>query len=439
MPIERLVAGQHLRWRGRLRIGRRLSCLLAAASLFAAGPLAARTPAAPGGSDNFSIVESVPSGTVYGDAETLRTADVWLDMVRGAKKRIDIAAFYISDRPGSALTPVLDALRAKAAAGVPVRILVDQSFLKDNAADVENLRNAPGVVVRELPATRLTGGVLHAKYMVVDDAGVFVGSQNWDWRALSEIHEVGVRVIDPRIAQTFAAAFEFDWRLADGGDLPRAAIDAVKAPAFAPVTDADPALVTGKDHDPLVVFPAFSPPSLMPAWVSAEQPALVRFIDGTHHVLRIQVMTLSAIRNYGPKGWWPDIDTAIRDAAARGVEVRVIVADWALREPMRSYLKSLAALPGVAIRFTRVPPAAQGFIPYARVEHAKYAVFDERSAYVGTGNWEWSYFNNSVDASLFVRGTGPARTLARIFDRDWNGPYAVNLTPDSQETAPRNH
>jgi phospholipase D3/4 len=388
---------------------------------------------------DFQIVESVPKGTSYGDPTTARTADVWLDMIQGAQKTIDIAAFYISEKPNGPLTPILKALQAKARQGVHVRILVDQSFLKENADAVDQLRHVSGIVVHVLPVSALTGGVLHAKYMIVDNTSVFVGSQNWDWRAIDEIHEVGAFVVNERLAQTFDATFEFDWQLAETKDLPKAAVEAVKPPTFSPVTNNDPILIDNKDGEPLVVFPAFSPPSLMPRWVSAEQSTLVGFIEDTHHILRIQVMTLSAIRHYGPDGWWPELDTAIRDAAARGVDVRIIVADWALREPMQSYLKSLAALPHITIRFTRVPESAEGFIPFARVEHAKYAVFDDRSVYIGTGNWEWSYFNNTVDASLFVRGAQPAQTLARIFDSDWNGPYALNLSLDSHAAAPRNH
>ena len=87
----------------------------------------------------------------------------------------------------------------------------------------------------------------------------------------------------------------------------------------------------------------------------------------------------------------------------------------------------------------RSPPSPQGFIPYARVEHAKYAVADERSSYIGTGNWEWSYFNNTVDASIFVQGEAPAKTLTHIFDQDWDGPYAKTLEVDKRYEAPRNH
>jgi phospholipase D3/4 len=390
---------------------------------------------------DFQIVESVPEATIYGEPGVPRTQDVWLEMIKGAQQSIDIAAFYIADKQGEALSPVLDALAAKAKAGVKIRVLVDQTFLKDkdNQDSVNRLRSVQGIDVRVLPVSTLTGGVLHAKYMVIDGRSVFVGSQNWDWRALSQIHEIGARVTSDRFAQTFEAAFDFDWQLAGDPDLPKAQERAMLPPSFVPATATDPVLLdSGSDH-PLIAFPAFSPPSLMPHWVSAEQPALVHMIEASQHTLSIQVMTLSAIRQYGPKGWWPEVDTALRDAAARGVQVRIIVADWALHEPMQAYLKSLSVLPNITVKFSQVPLSSRGFIPYARVEHAKYAVADDRSVYIGTGNWEWSYFNNTVDASVFVQGEGPAKTLERIFDRDWNSPYVTTLEPGKDYPPARNH
>jgi phosphatidylserine/phosphatidylglycerophosphate/cardiolipin synthase-like enzyme len=275
--------------------------------------------------------------------------------------------------------------------------------------------------------------------MVLDDADVFVGSQNLDWRAIDQIHEIGARVTNARLAATFEAAFDFTWKLAAEPSLPKAAIAAVKPPAFAPVTAEDPVVLDAGSDDPLVVFPAFSPPALMPRWLSTEQSALLRMIDASRQVLRIQVMTLSGYRDFGPDGYWAPIDTALRDAAAHGVKVRIIVADWSLHEPAQAYLKSLAVLPGIEVKFSRLPQAPRGFIPYARVEHCKYAVADERSVYIGTGNWSWNYFESSVDASVFVHGSRPAKTLSHIFDKDWNGSYVTTLEPGRDYAPAKTH
>ncbi len=384
----------------------------------------------------FQIVESVPVGTIYGQPGVPRTQAIWLDLINHAQKSIDLAAFYISNQPGAALQPVLDALIRRAAAGVKVRILLDATFMKESRAAYDLLAGKPGIDIRILPVDKLTGGVLHAKYFIVDDHVVFVGSQNWDWRALTQIHEIGAVVRSTRMAKTFTAAFDFDWQLAADPNLPAARRRAVQPPDFAPVTAQDP-LVLQQDGAPLVISAGFSPRALMPDWLDPELPQLLRLIDGAQHTLDIQVMTLSAFKDYGPKGWWPALDSALRDAAARGVRVRIIVADWALREPMQAYLKSLALMPNISIKYSTLPEAPQGFIPYARVEHCKYAVADDRMSYIGTGNWSWSYFATTVDASLFITGKAPAQTLSAIFNRDWNGPYVQRIEPGGHYAPPR--
>ena len=387
----------------------------------------------------FQIVESVPEATSYGQPGVPRTQKVWLDMVYGARESIDIAAFYVTNKPGKALEPVIRALVARAKAGVKVRLMIGRRFYRESLKSIETLKGTPNLEIRVLPVDSLTGGVLHAKYFIVDDSIVFVGSPNWDWRALSQIHEIGVRINNRRFARTFEAVYNFEWKLAGHPDLPRALRAAVRPPAFSPVTEGNPVILHDGKGDVAVAFPAFSPPSLIPKWVNTEQPALVRLIESAQHTLRIQVMTLSALIHYGPRGYWKEVDNAVRDAAARGVKVKIIVANWSLRWPVQAYLKSLAVLPNITVKFNALPPAPEGFIPYARVEHCKYAVADDDKAYIGTGNWGWSYFNNTVDASVFFSGIGPVSTLVKIFDRDWNGPYVTVLEPGVQYKAPRNH
>ncbi len=387
----------------------------------------------------FRIIESVPENTIYGQSGVQRTQQAWLDMIRGAKQSIDIAAFYFSNKPGEALAPVMEAIVDRAHSGVKVRIMIGRVFYRGSQSSLAPLKGVPNIEIRVLPVDSLTGGVLHAKYFIVDDSIVFVGSQNWDWRALSQIHEIGARIDNKRFAKTFEGVFNFDWKLAKNRNLPKAEREAVKPPDFEPVTKGDPVILHDGKNDVTIAFPAFSPPSLVPRWVSTEQPELVRLIESARYTVRIQVLTLTALIYYGPKGYWTAVDNALRDVAARGVKVDIIVANWALRQPMQQYLKSLAVMPNITVKFSALPPAPEGFIPYARVEHCKYAVVDDNRAYIGTGNWGWSYFNNTVDASVFISGKGPVVTLIKIFDRDWNGPYVTTLEPGGSYKPPKNH
>lgn len=408
----------------------RPTLLLATALLGLLPPLAHAAPPS-----RFEWVESVPEETSYGLPDTARTAPTWLSMIRGAKDHIDIAAFYLTNPPGKALSPIVDALVAQAKKGVKVNLLVDSSFMHESQPWVDALTGLPGITIRQMPVKDITGGVLHVKFMEVDDSDIFVGSQNWDWRAIQHIHEVGVRIVDERVGKTFRAEFDHLWHLAEKPADARVAAPLVPAPSFDPVTALSPVSIAGKGEDTSTLFPAFSPAAMQPAWLTPEAPTLAHLLDQAKTRIRIQVMTMSAFKDFGPKGYWGTLDLAIRDASARDVKVQIIVADWALRGHDLAYLQSLAALPGIEVRYSVVPQASSGPIPYARVEHAKYALVDDESGFVGTGNWSWSYFESTVDASIFIHGS-LSRTLGRIFDADWNGPYVKPLDafkPDAKD------
>ena len=390
----------------------------------------------------LQIVQSVPKDTKYGAEGIPHTAAVWMNMIRHAKHSIDIAAFYFSTKSDGKgkLKPILNAIKQRAQHGVKVHILIGTKFAKMSHKSLKPLSNTANIDIRSLPVKKLTGGVLHAKYFVVDGRQVFVGSPNWDWRALTQIHEIGARINDPHIAQTFQSVFDFDWHVAAHPSLPKARQSAVSVLHFKPTTVQAPAVLhNAKRHTYSTIYPSFSPSGLIPRSVSQTQPNLVRLIRHARHRLRIQVMTFSAINDYAPAGYWAPIDTALRAAAARGVNIQIVVSDWAMRNPMEAYLKSLAMTPHITIKVSHVPPAPSGYIPYARVEHCKYAVADNSNVYIGTGNWSASYFKDSVDASIFIHGTHPAHVLNRIFQNDWTGPYVTVLKPGQHYTAPKHN
>ncbi|STW31161.1 protein K4 [Klebsiella michiganensis] len=59
----------------------------------------------------------------------------------------------------------------------------------------------------------------------MDGKEAFVGSQNFDWRALEQIQETGLRISDPQTVQQIQAIFDQDWQaqalLAEGKTVPK--------------------------------------------------------------------------------------------------------------------------------------------------------------------------------------------------------------------------
>jgi phosphatidylserine/phosphatidylglycerophosphate/cardiolipin synthase-like enzyme len=89
------------------------------------------------------------------------------------------------------------------------------------------------------------------------------------------------------------------------------------------------------------------------------------------------------------------------------------------------------------VRLATVPQDPAGFVPYARVVHAKYVVVDGERAWIGTSNWERSYFYESRNAGLILEGTALAGTLEAFFRGGWTSDYAVPVDPDATYAAPR--
>lgn len=368
---------------------------------------------AAGAGPAITIVESVPVETPLGADDVADAPDVWLDMVRGAARSIDLAQFYAVSREGSALDRVVVEIERAIARGVRVRLLLDALFHPKYPELGERLARA-GAEVREIDLRGPTGGVHHAKYFVVDGREAFVGSQNFDWRALEHIQEIGVRLRDPALVAQLAGLFERDWRA-------RGAADA-GAPAAAPWPASGPLRL------------AASPRGLLPDESAWDLPILVEWIDRARRSVDVQLLTYKpAFRDKRP---FSELDDALRRAASRGVNVRLLVSHWATREEAEvAALGRLGAVPGVIVRVIEVPRWSGGDIDFARVAHAKYMVVDGARAWIGTSNWEGDYFYASRNVSLFVDERGAASTLGRTFERGWSASFTRPAPPAPRVSA----
>jgi phosphatidylserine/phosphatidylglycerophosphate/cardiolipin synthase-like enzyme len=259
---------------------------------------------------------------------------------------------------------------------------------------------------------------------------VFVGSQNFDWRALEHIHELGLRIKSPQFAATYTDVFNLDWQLAS------LAPEALKT--FSPMRKSYsmPIRVSGKDGDVVSLRPTFSPIGWVPDSTLWDETAIVGVIDGSQRTLTLQFLSYSPSERRGGK--YTVIDDAIRRAAKRGVKVRMIVSDWQKGSPAVSALKELASLPNIEVAFTAIPEWSGGHISFARVEHCKYIVADEIKFWLGTSNCEKSYFYCTRNMGVVCSSPTLAATLAKIFLKSWNSPYKELITQNG-EYAPREH
>ncbi len=382
----------------------------------------------------IELVESVPKETTY-DAPTLRnTTDVWREMISAANRAIDIETFYVSGSTArESLDAVVGELGDAARRGVGIRLMVDSGFYETYPDVVTEIGELPGSQVRTLDVRSLWGGVLHAKFFIVDGREFFVGSQNWDWRALEHIRELGVRTSHPGLAGALQAIFEMDWALA--------AEPGASRPEAEAATELDMPgaegwfLLTTEEGEEVSVALAASPPGALPPGIAWDESLLVQTIDAAREQVSLQLLTFNPVDREGR--YHGTLEYALKRAAARGVSVRVILSDWSTRESMLPYVFSLAAAPGIDVRFTTVPQWSGGFIPYARVEHAKYLVADDDRCWIGTSNWTRSGFHECRNVSLFLHGTAIATNLVEFFETGWRSSYAHAVEPCRAYGEPR--
>jgi len=366
----------------------------------------------------FEVVSSVPEETAISRGGTRDAAAVWLEMVNGARRSLDIAEFYLASERGEALEPIIEAVLAAGRRGVKVRVLSDAGMARTYPEILARLEGKPGIETRRFDWSKLTGGILHAKYFIVDGGEAFVGSQNFDWRSLRHIQETGLRIRSPLFAKALGRIFAADWSYC-GGDLA----------AYEKLARQPPLCFSAGTR--LVASPArFNPPG-----VGDALEALVGLIDGARARITVQLLSYSLEGDGEEK--FLRIDQALRRAAGRGVRVRLLVSDWNLRPPQAAGLKDLARVANIEVRFAVIPPSRRGFIPYARVIHSKVMRVDDGLSWVGTSNWGHDYFFKSRNVEVVLRQPAVARVLDEIFLSLWDGPYARRLDPEKMYAPPR--
>lgn len=376
--------------------------------------------------DEFQIVQSVPDETVLEQSTLPRTLDVWLDMINGAMKTIDIETFYFANQKGKPLEKVMNALKNAAVRGVRIRIIVDSSFYANNDQSLDELNEINNIAIKKIPMANISGGVMHAKYFIVDNENLFIGSQNMDWRALIHIHEVGARVRNKDIAKTFTAVFDTDWKLADENSY------SITNQLLNYLINAEnPVTVNSKRYGDIVLYPAFSNSKINISGLSSEENELFKIIRAAKKRLFIQMYSYSPrSRNEGKS--YLRIDSALRAAAGRGVKIKIIFPDWAIRDVATDFIKELSTVKNIKIKFCTIPPHSGGFIPYSRVDHSKYFIADKNISWISTSNWEQGYFYNSRNATLIVNNEKVNEDLSEIFYKNWNGPYTKLIDVDKK-------
>lgn len=269
-----------------------------------------------------------------------------LDEIADAQRSIDLEIYLITDEP------VLQALEAAHRRGVAVRVILEQYPYGGGGRQPEifNRLDAGGIAVRwGNPVFRFT----HIKAMVIDDEVAVIMNQNLTDSSFRGNREFGVITTDPAAVRTAAAIFAADW-------------------------------TRGKEPDPepLVVSPTNARAALLDLIVSAETS-----LDIYAEVLRD-----------------PEALGAITDAAARGVQVRLLVSPG----PDNADARAALAAAGIQV----------GLLSNLYI-HAKLIIADGERAFVGSQNISATSLDLNRELGIILDDPVSLARLERTFEVDF--------------------
>ncbi|XP_013784651.1 phospholipase D3-like isoform X2 [Limulus polyphemus] len=401
----------------------------------------------------FQLVESIPENLTYTKGSPLHPSifEGWLDLIEKAEKSIDIASFYWTLR-GDDVVPDPSAwegervfqelLHAGNTRNINIRIAQNKPSIYQPNKDTEYLARKGAATVRSVDFDRLIGaGVLHTKMWLIDNQHFYIGSANMDWRALTQVKELGAIMYNCScLATDIAKIFEVYWMLGKKG---------AKIPPTWPISlqtdiNAETPLGVTINNTLTDVYFSSSPPLFCPDGRTSDIDSILDVINKAEEYIFVAVMDYFPTTLYTKtKRYWPVIDDALRKAAVeRRVHVRLLASWWNHTRPsMLYFIQSLAALNSndfqIEVKLFIVPTytEAQAKIPYARVNHNKYMVTDN-SAYIGTSNWSEDYFINTGGIGFILNqsqnDTASSQPitdqLTAVFERDWFSEYAHSLS-----------
>ncbi|XP_037342717.1 5'-3' exonuclease PLD4 [Pungitius pungitius] len=400
---------------------------------------------------SMALVESIPQQVSYEANETIGIPleKVWKDLLSMARDHVQVASFYwtltgedinVNSSSDTLGRDILKELAELPSRNVSVRVVTSVPSVRTNSTDL-NILKGKGVQVRTVNFGRLTRGVLHSKFWIVDGRHVFIGSANMDWRALTQVKELGVVVYNcSSLAKDLHKIFQSYWVMGQShSSLPQ------PWPArYDTAINQHRPLVVRSGNVSSSVYLTASPASFCPVSRTQDLEAILSIISEAQRYVDVAVMEyFPTTRFEKPRRFWPFIDDAIRAAAfERRVKIRMLISCGRDSDPaMLPFLRSLALMDSphqnisIQIKLYIVPVGNQSDIPFSRVNHNKYMVTD-KVAYIGTSNWSGDYFLTTAGVGLVISQHAPhperktkalQGQLREVFDRDWYSQFSVAL------------
>ncbi|KAJ6658011.1 hypothetical protein lerEdw1_001670 [Lerista edwardsae] len=399
----------------------------------------------------FQLVESLPCDMPYGPNSSAAKPlyQAWMELLGMAQESIHVASYYwtltgkdigVNDTSSKQGEDILKKLESLLLENISLFIATSLPAPVNNSTDLELLKSK-GAHIRRINFGELTHGVLHTKFWIVDRKHVFLGSANVDWRALTQVKEVGVVILNCRcLADDLWKTFKTYWDLGE----PTATIPSPWPGNYSTDINRQKPLEVQFNGTSTKAYFSASPSSFCPGGRTYDLVAILDVIYDAEEFVYVSIMEYFPTSRFRhPPRYWPPIDNALRSVLlSRKIRVRLLVSCWVRTDPsMFRYLESLSVLNDpranitIEVKLFIVPVGNRTNIPFARLSHSKYMVTD-KAAYIGTSNWSEEYFSTTAGVGLIAKqsSSDPQKRkllmqeqLQSLFERDWNSKYSVNM------------
>lgn len=322
-----------------------------------------------------------------------------VEFLDSAADRILLAGYTVSSRQ------VVQSLTAAIERGVEVTVLADGSpvgGMTGNMAMTLSTLDRAGASVRVLAGERTRYQYHHAKYAVVDDCAL-VTTENWKPAGTGGNASRGWGVItdQQRVVGGLAETFHADTNWVD--------------------------TVPWENHDPTLVEESRStgnyPRSFEPQTVSVEETQLLVTPDNAGRHMRETIesaeesLDIKQVR-IGDRSF--SLLQTVLDAAARGVEVRILLSSaWYVAEDNRrlaSWLRDQARAADLPLS-VRLAESGDAFEKI----HAKGMIVDGERTLVGSINWNENSVERNREVALLLDGEPVGSYFGEVFEADWQG------------------
>ncbi len=134
---------------------------------------------------------------------------------------LSLASFDMDWYWGWGENPVLAALEAKAAAGVKIHMIIDDTYSNEETNEAIDMFNHQWNhsngwdTAAVIMSTDSEISSLHNKGMIVDDEIVLISSINWNANSILRNREMGIMIENPDLAAVYKSSWQEDWNRLD--------------------------------------------------------------------------------------------------------------------------------------------------------------------------------------------------------------------------------